>query len=292
MKAILNSLAFSRAWVCLIGFIGFTSCASNSILSLQNRTWTEQVGRNFEKQNIVMVSLAKAASQNTAKFNAEAQGLEDLANECSFIPKGTHLADQVVLSEQGQVTVFVKFIVAKTICENAKISIKFQEIWPLVNYGYTEQILKYHAENEKSIVAKGSALGPLQKVELILNSENASIVRDDNDFFMTRQQISFLKQATLLAGRGLFPEKAFDIEKMQSVLVQKIAAAGEYEKINPALKSSSITWTMVKERISQNAKSLEALENQQSLTQKKLQISNGTRRPASRKPAQRKSAPL
>ena len=230
-----------------------------------------------------MVSSAKSNSESSAKFKAEAQALEDLANECSFVTKGTHLEDQLTKRDGDQTIVFVKLVVERTLCEEAKRSIKTQEIQRLSNFGYAEQILKNQFENENKIIFKSPPPNAKQKVELILAAEHSSIIRDDGDFFMARQQIAFLKQAILLSTQGLFSQKLTESDKMHAVLAQRIQAALDYETLNPALKSSAMTWSTIKERISQNLKENE--ERSQNVV-----LQKPTKLRSKRKPAQKESS--
>ena len=260
--------------------LALSSCAS---LGIQNKSCIEQPGRSYENQNLVMVSSAKSNTESSAKFNAESQALEDIANECSFVTKGTRVDDQLAKREGNEVTVFVKIIVERSLCEEAKKSIKPQEIQKLSNLGYAEQILKNQIENEKKITFKSPPPNAKQKVELILAAEHPSMIHDDGDFFMARQQIAFLKQATLLSTQGLFSQKLIESDKMRFVLAQKIQAAQDYETLNPALKSSAMTWSTIKERISQSLKEDE--QNSQNIV-----LQKPSKRGSKRKPAQKESS--
>ncbi len=256
-------------------------CASYSILD-QNKTWMDEAGRHFENRNLVMVSAEKSPSEAVAKFKAEAKGLEDLANECSFVPRGTHIEEEITQKTKDQFIVFAKLVIDHSICEEAKKSLKFSEIESLANLGYTEQILKNQSQNPEPNNSKISSMSPKQKVERILSSDESNVVGDDGDFFMERQQIAFLKEAILLSSRGLYPKKLVISDKMTAVLAQKIQAVQSYEAANPALKSSSVTWSFAKERITQNLKA-SASERRQAEFSKKH---HKDRRPAQKKTAE------
>ncbi len=267
--------------ILLWAFASYSLCSCSS-LGIGNRTWTEQAGRNYENQNLVIVGSAISSDESTAKFKAEAQALEDLANECSLIPRGTHLEDQFMKRVENQSQFFVKVVIDLKLCEEAQKSVKASEIEKLANLGYTEQVLKSQIQSEKEMNFKVAPPGADKKIEMILNAEQPSVIRDDSDFFMARQQIAFLKQASLFANRGIFPKKLVNSDKVYSVLNQKIQAVQEYEKLNPALKSSGITWTTIKERINKNFALNQAEENAE-----KPSVAKPSRQKSNRKPAQK-----
>lgn len=270
------------------------ACASHSIVG-QNKAWTDQLGRSFESKNLVIVSTALGSTAASAKFKSEAKGLEDLANECSFVPKGTHIEDEVTQKSYDQFIVFSKIVIEEKFCETGKRLLQLAEIEQMANLGYTEQILKNQLQSEKPVVqppvssklpkltsaTKVPPMSPRQKIERLLSSDEASVIHDDGDFFMTRQQIAFLKQAILLSAKGLYPKNLVLSDKMTSVLSQKILATRNYEAQNTALSSSSVTWSFAKERINQNLKASEDEEKER--VSFDLKIHRKDRRPAQKK---------
>ncbi len=237
------------------------SCSTHSILNFQNKNWTSNPGRSFENKNILMVSSAKDANLERAKFKAEAEALGDLANECSLIVKGTQLEDQAVFKDQNQIQVFVRFAIEKSRCEEAKLSISPQEFARLANFGYIEQVLKYQQEVEKEIAFKAPPPSPYVKIAMILEAAEVTLIHDDREFFMARQQIAYLKQALLLGSKGLISNRQIDFEKVQNGIIKKVKAIQEYEKLNPALMASSATWSIIKDRFYQNSKLNDLNEN-------------------------------
>ena len=269
----------------IVGFALLESCSTPSYLSFQNKNWAEQIGKSVEGQKLIFVGADISGSEENSKFKAEAKSLENLANECSFVPKGTYLADQLMTKTDGQTRVIVKLVVDMNLCEQARNSILPNDIEGLINFGYTEQIQKFQEENEKQITYSAPPPSAKQKVEMILNSDSVALVRDDDDFFLVRQQAAYLKQIILMSKRGKLPTGLINFERVFGVLSEKTSAIRAYEKINPVLKSSSMTWSTVKERLSQNSKIKESVEREKVTTLQKSP-KNKAHTLKSRQPAQ------
>ena len=281
---------YSYFKIALVGYLVCLSvgCASHSLIG-QNQIWTDRIGKSIENKNLVIVSTATASTQKLAKFSAESSALEDLANECSFVPRGTYVQDELTNQKaKDQFAVIVKVVVELQNCEKAKQALQLSDIAAQANLGYTEQILKNQLQldlrdqsSEKLKPMIRTMIPPMiprEKVERILSSDDSNLIRDDADFFMMRQQIAFLKQSILLSSKDMYPKSLVLSDRMTRVLTQKIEATQNYELKNATLKASSVTWSFAKERITQNLKASEA--EQKSNEKIALKKPKKNRRPA------------
>ena len=59
--------------------------------------WTSEPARVVDNGYIVYTGSGLESDPNTAQFVAEGTAIQDLANECSFVPKGARVEDHFVL---------------------------------------------------------------------------------------------------------------------------------------------------------------------------------------------------
>ncbi len=256
--------------------IGSSSCSTGSFwsgLTHSNKEWVLQPARSIEQQNLIFVSSAEAASKATAEFTAVSKALEDLANECSYVPKGTHLEDLVESQQADKVVVAVKLVVPLKICDQAKKDLLPEDLQRNANRGYAEQIQKYRLEKFTGFSQNHGKLSVEsdQSPETVKESQ---IIHDDNEFFEMRQKTALLKESIILS-------KKFETQTWQEILQilsEQFSATQTYELANPALKSSSLTWSKVQTQLSQR----QSTKSEKVISEKIFSKSKTSRR----KPAQ------
>ena len=216
-----------------------------------NKDWVLQPARSVDQQNIVYVSSASGVSNAAAEFVAVSKALEDLANECSYTPKGTHLEDRVESKQVDQFVVAVKLVVSIKNCDQAKKDVVPEDIQQNANRGYADQIQKYQLEKTPNFIAQipnvsvQSAL--VQQTEI-----EKKVIHDDAEFFELRQKIALIKQSFILNANM----SSLNLKQSLENLKEELAATQLYEEANPALKSSSLTWSKVQLQITERQKAL------------------------------------
>ena len=235
----------------IIGFLsvlslaGLSSCGTASYLSAlthPSKDWVQQPVRSIDGKDLVFVNSASDPVQARAEFIAVAKALEDLANECSYIPKGSHLEDRADTKRPEGFSVAVKLVIEDQLCEQAKKELLPENIKRTSNRGYTEQLQKYQLERNLALSEEPAS-----------RREN-NVIHDDNDFFEMRQHIALLKTEMILAGKDLDQLGLKHQQEILQTLSEEFAAAHTYEVANPTLKSSSLTWSKVQTQIAQNQK--------------------------------------
>src|SRR6185312_16331964 len=125
---------------CAIGLL-LTSCSSEQKPTAP--PWTHGATRVVDNGYIVYVGVGHAPDPDRAQFKAEGQALEDLANECSMIPKGTRFEDRYSEKEEYETTAYVKVALEFQECDTAQRSLDPSEIRKLANVNFTEELKKY-----------------------------------------------------------------------------------------------------------------------------------------------------
>src|SRR4051794_40170297 len=75
------------------GIFSLAGCASHAP-SQDAPAWTQANSRTVDNGFIVYVGHAEAPNADRGEIKAEGVALEDLANECSFIPRGTRVENR------------------------------------------------------------------------------------------------------------------------------------------------------------------------------------------------------
>jgi len=197
--------------------------------------WITQPTRTVDKGYIVYVGSGEDNNAERAKFKAEAMALQDLANECSFAPKGTRIEDHFSENIKDFTESYAKVAVEFQDCEKAKAALTPEAVQQVANVALAEQIKRYqdlidHPEPDETPVpiaiasTSGSSTGSGPK-----------IIQNDSEFFVMRQQVAYYKQAVILAPPGTYtPNSTQSTQFTQNV--QEVAhAVNSYEVAHPQI---------------------------------------------------------
>jgi hypothetical protein len=228
------------------------ACSTSLLWSNWNHSskdWVLQPARTVDQQNLVFVISSSGLSKASAEFTAVSKALEDLANECSYIPRGTRLEDRVESKQVDQFVVAVQLVISVKNCDQAKKDFLPEDIQLNANRGYTDQIQKYQLEKVPNFAAQIPRVRVESDAKQALMTDS-NLIHDDGEFFEMRQKIALLKQSFILS-KTLSSSNSK--QSMQS-LQEQFAATQRYEEANPALKSSSLTWSKVQIQLSEKQK--------------------------------------
>ena len=173
-----------------------------------------------------------------------------MANECSFIPKGTRIEDRYVESvDKNSFNAYVKIGLEFQICDSAKKTVQPEEIKNLASLPFSEQLRKYQELAETGEIPTGSEL-----VEVVPPTEYASPPThgsgyDDNvHFFVTRQYVAYQKQIVIFAPFSAFAPGSADNERFVTALSPSVQQIRMTETEHPTLLSQATTWSTLKGR--------------------------------------------
>src|SRR6202042_1536036 len=102
-----------------------------------------QPTRTVDNGYIVYVGAVEDISSERAQFKAEGLALEDLANECSMIPKGTRIEDRYMAKGDHDSTAYVKLALEFQECDQARHAVNPDDIRKVANVAFTDQLKKY-----------------------------------------------------------------------------------------------------------------------------------------------------
>jgi hypothetical protein len=191
------------------------------------------------------VGTAEARSSALARQNAEGEALRDLANECSFPPKGARIEDHYDEPAGAIHRAYAKLAIDFQTCEEAKQAITQEAIGRLGNLAMTEQLHRYEEQikaDEGSMLASSSDPAASHQTQVV-------VIRDPVQFFVVRQQIAWTKEQVILA-----PTAPVDNRILSAQLSQPTQAVNQYAQSNPSVKAgNSPTWTRVSRQIRQQS---------------------------------------
>src|ERR1039457_6458123 len=154
--------------------------------------WTNEAARKVDNGYIVYVGTGEDTEPQKAQFIAEGMALEDLANECSFAPKGTRIEDRYVEKLHYTTKVYAKVAIDFETCESAKKAVNPADIQALANESLNEKIKKYQ-ENVENLVAENGEEEEGEGGEALQAPAAPAPIRDDSHFYAMRQYVAFQK---------------------------------------------------------------------------------------------------
>ena len=176
-----------------------------------------------------------------ATFQAEAIAIGDLANECSFVPKGARIEDRFDHAAAGVHTVYAKIGITFEECEEAKRTVDPEKLHALANVAMTEELKRYQ---DIFYVAQAPTADVLPTAPPSSETRVASI-QSTPEFFVARQEVVYAKQTVILAPVDAYPVGSPQhTQFVQAVSVQSTQIQ-QYEATNPTVRSGPTTWSAV-----------------------------------------------
>jgi hypothetical protein len=200
--------------------------------------WTTRPTREVDGGYIVYIGTGEASNPDRAQFKAEGQALEDLANECSLIPKGARVEDRYVQKEDHESKAFVKLALEFQECEEAKRTNDPENIQKLASVPFTEQLKRY-----QDLMETGDMPDTVAQVtppsEMAPPPTRAAGWDDRTHFFVMRQYVAYQKEVVVLAPPNYYAANA-PAAKQFTTFVQPTADQihGIQEKA-PALRTQA-----------------------------------------------------
>lgn len=236
-------------WIILLSVIpGFMGCSSSSTSSEDRAPprWIQQSTRTVDQGYIVYVAVAEDRSIERAFFKAESQAIEDIANECSFPPKGSRLEDRFDDTVGILHRVYVKMALTYEECDAAQQASNPEKVRELASIPMTEELKRYQdlvetengdSQEVASADSTGSGDGSVSNVGA------ASTIHTSGQYFVARQQVAYMKEVVILSPPGAYPPGAprtIEWSRNVSTVSQQVH---NYNQEHPEIRSSSNSWS-------------------------------------------------
>ena len=221
--------------------------------------WAKQASRTVDAGYIVYVGVGEDHAPERASFKAEAAAVEDLANECSFVPKGARTEDRYDQKIGTLHRAFAKVAINFQDCEEAKSSTTPEAIRKLASVQYTEELKRYqdlvdhpedpNEEEETEVVQNGTTTNNSGVNGAVYNRyPPVYVVGSPTQFYVVRQQVVYMKQDVILSPPAAYPPQA----PQTLALTQHITAAStqvhNYAVANPQIAKSPQSYSNYKQQ--------------------------------------------
>lgn len=224
-----------------------TACSSEPTSKAPD--WTKQASRIVDNGYIVYVGNGGGPNQENAQFKAEGMALEDIANECSFIPKGTRVEDRYIEKGKYDYTAWVKVALEFQDCDHASKTTDPTEIKRVANSSFTSQLKRYQDFNETGVMPsqeEASNIQPLTDYPPVPAA--APGWAPTTHFYVVRQYIAYQNQVVILSPPTAYapgaPETKAYVSAMQAPQQQVATAVAA----NPQLKTQPQSWSSLPDR--------------------------------------------
>jgi hypothetical protein len=176
-----------RFWILILLFFSACSSAPREAPPAESRpAWISGPARSLEGDRIFFVGIGEDRSGANAKPKAEAMALQDLANECSLVPKEARVEAQGLEDEIGIIhRSFARVSVPAAACTKAREALPPAQIRALADPTLQARIRRYQSDYD-----------PPEQTET--PGVDTSALDPYSRYYALRQQVALAKQAVVL----------------------------------------------------------------------------------------------
>jgi hypothetical protein len=167
---------------------------------------------------------------------SEGQALEDLANECSMIPKGTRIEDRFTDNESQNTKVFVKVAVDFQECDAAMRTNDPNEIQKIANVAFTQQLKRYQDLRETGVLEARSET-QITEPQVEMTSETAPFWGDPSRFYETRQYVVYQKEIVVLSPPTAYAPSSPESKRFTSLITPATKEIQRLQEKQPTIRA-------------------------------------------------------
>jgi hypothetical protein len=227
--------------------------------------WARQASRTVDAGYIVYVGTGEDYAPERARFKAEAAAIEDLANECSFVPKGARTEDRYDQKIGTLHRAYAKVGISFQDCEEAKSSNDPESIRKLASVQYTEELKRYQnmvdhpqdesdeSEDSETAVAQNGTTTNNSGVNVAIYDRYPppAVIYGTGQFYVVRQQVVYVKQDVILSPPAAYPPQAPQTVAITQHLNTVSSQVHNYEVAHPQLRNSTQSYSTYKQQVHQ-----------------------------------------
>ena len=226
----------------------FISACSSEPTVAPAPDWTHQASRMVDNGYIVYVGKGEASRADDAQFKAEGLALEDLANECSMVPKGTRVEDRYLVTTKNGYTSYTKVALELQACDEATKATSPEAIRKIANVNFTSQLKKYQDLEETGFRSDAEDGEEIEAPTEIAAAPSQGTYNDHVHFYMTRQYIAYQKEVVVLSPPTAYQPGSKETELFNHQVVPATQTVAGLEQKDPTLKSAPTAYHEVSDR--------------------------------------------
>jgi len=214
--------------------------------------WVHQPSRTVDNGYIVYLGTGEDRLLERASFKAESEAIGDLANECSFPPKGARIEDHYdePLPDGGH-RAYAKLAVVFEECEEAKRASDPSAIRAAASVQMAAQLKQYQQLiQEPDPGAPGMVKNDLATASNPAASSGGETgVRGEEGwhgpvpFLVYRQQLAYLKQQVILSPPGNYPPNSAATTQFVQTVRPATTSIQNFEMSHPEMTKTTTTWS-------------------------------------------------
>lgn len=232
----------------LICFVVGLGCSTGSGSKDSDKpAWIHQPTRTVDAGYIVYLGVGEDRSLSQANFKAQSEAIVNIANECSFAPKGARVEDQFQDSVGVIHRVYVKAAVSFQDCEAAQRTVDPGEIRNLANASFTQELKRYqdlldHEAEEESKQPTSSLLAS-EGTPVDVGVENGSPGQPHVGYYVMRQQLAYAKEVVILSPPATYSAGSSQNVQFVSSVRPVTMQVAQYQVVHPEVRSMNQGWT-------------------------------------------------
>ncbi|MDE1976652.1 MAG: hypothetical protein KGI84_05270 [Elusimicrobia bacterium] len=250
MGKISRRFAQARAAISLALLAAFGGCASVPRLP----AWTQEPARLVDNGYIVYLGEAQEFNPNQAQFAAEGMAIQDLANECSFVPKRARVENHYVADANGSFEGYATVAINYDACVQAQNAVDPAQIKALASAPFMEELKRYQdfIGSSPQLTSFASAQNPEASASASAAPAPAPPpVTDDVNFFFARQYVAYQKQIVILSPTYVYAPGSVAAKTYINNVTAVARPMRAYYVQHPQLRTTRTTWSTIEPRVRQ-----------------------------------------
>ncbi len=222
----------------LILFLFYCGCTT-SAPDRERPKWIDGPTRTVDNGYIVYIGTGEEIADSQAQLAAEGLAIQDLANECSFIPKGTRVEDRYSEKLNNTYKAYAKIAIEVSACDEAAKITDPNEVKSMASQPFTEELQRF----EDSIQGHSDEVVDADVPEKQLTRPEGAQFSSEDHYYMARQYIVYQNQAVILAAPGYYAPGTPAYVNYTTHVRPVIMGVQSYSAQNPQVRNNPRTWS-------------------------------------------------
>jgi hypothetical protein len=225
--------------------ISILNCSSDPP-AREKPDWISQPTRVVDNGYIVYIGSGEEVSADQAELAAEGMAIQDLANECAFIPKGTRVEDRFSEKQKNTYKAYAKVAIEIQICDQAQKTVNPADIKNLASLPFTEELKRFqdNIQNNSDEVVDSGVEAP-QVAQGGSSGGSSGGIQSGVHFFVVRQYVAYQNQVVILSPPTYYAPGSPEAVTYANRVVPVRENLQTYAQQNPAIAKSPQTWSSV-----------------------------------------------
>jgi hypothetical protein len=239
-------MRFRLTLLCAVFLTGCKSTAPNAGDPPQT-PWYNEAPRQLEGERLVFTGNASAVDSANATFRSEGMALEDMANECSLVPRSAHVDKRYTERGTYEITVYTRVSVPAKECEDARQALNPSSIRAYAQPLLNAQLKRYQDYEEFGVIPAANPKPVEVPGEVPSLPERDSHWDETLYYYVLRQGVMYEKQVVILTPENSFAPFSPAGKAFAAALEPALQELESMLANNPSLKQKAMAWSQLPE---------------------------------------------